>query len=219
MFTDNLPLIIRNILAYRRRKRLSFVLSKILISEDMNIIDIGCGIDGRSFSNYARPEWKITGIDILPPERVHHAHKQFNYVQQDARDLTCFRDHAFDLAISIGMLEHITEDCSFKEIVSSIRRVAKQYIIIVPFKYALIEPHYGVPLFPIIPDAIKNILVKLLNLSNHRKVVKENPSYIRENYRWLSNKEYLEIFPEAKIHVMSTLDTIAIIKCDYPRQQ
>lgn len=112
------------------------------------------------------------------------------------------------------MLEHITKEVSFRKIVSEIRKVAKQHIVVVPYKYPLIEPHYGVPLFPIVPYSIKLALVKLFNLSGHRSAVTENRDYIRQNYRWLSNAEYREVFPGSTIYLLPTLDVIAIInKC------
>jgi hypothetical protein len=110
------------------------------------------------------------------------------------------------------MLEHITEEVAFKSIVSEIRRVAKQYIVIVPYKYCWIEPHYGVPFFPLFHYSVKLALVKALNLSNQRDIVRRDPDYINKNYRWLSNAEYRAEFPDSKIYLSPTLETIAIIR-------
>lgn len=213
--TDFTPLI-RKIFKYRRKARVDFVLSKIVIKDNMNVLDIGCGIDGRSFEDHVLyANWIITGVDILPAERIHHKNHNFTYIQQNAQNLSQFKDEEFDLVVSIGMLEHITEDALFRRIVSEIRRLAKQYIVIVPNKYCWIEPHYGVPFFSLLPYSMKLALVKIFNLSNHRNVVREDPNYIRRNFRWLSNSEYLEAFPDAKIYTLPTLETIAIIKTCY----
>ena len=178
----------------------------------MKIIDIGCGVDGRSFDDYVPSQWQIVGIDIHPVEQVDHKHRNFTYLRQDAQDLSRFKDQEFDLAVSIGMLEHITDEETFSNIVSEIRRVAKQYIVVVPYKYCWIEPHYGVPFFPLLPYPVKLALVKALNLSNHREAVNNDPEYINKNYRWLSNKEYKVVFPDSKIHLLPTLETIAITR-------
>ena len=212
MYTDQLPSVIRKLLHYRRKARANFMLSKIVIANNMKVIDIGCGIDGRSFEEYVPEDWEITGVDILPAERVRHKHPGFQYIRQDAQDLSRFQDHEFDLAISIGMIEHITEEPRFKRIVSEIRRVAKQYIVIVPYKYCWIEPHYGVPFFPLFPYPIKLAVVKRLNLSNHRSSVTRDPEYIKKNYRWLSNAQYKAEFPDSTIHLLPTLEMIAIIR-------
>lgn len=212
MITDNLPPLVRKILAHRRKARVDFILSKVSVSDNMKVIDIGCGIDGRSFEDYVPKNWNITGIDILPPNRVNHKHPNFSYMKKDAQDLSCFKDHEFDLAVSIGMLEHVTEDAVFNRIVSEIRRVAKQYIVVVPYRYCWVEPHYGVPFFPLFPYSMKLSVVKALNLSNHREEVKKDPEYINKNYRWLSNEQYRKKFPDSTIYLLPTLETIAITR-------
>jgi hypothetical protein len=178
----------------------------------MSVVDIGCGVDSRSFDTYVPEDWKITGIDIVPEERVNHRHPRFSYIQQDAQDLSRFQDNEFDLAISIGMLEHITEETVFKRIVSEIRRVAKQYIVIVPYKYCWVEPHYGVPFFPLFPYSLKLAVVKAFNLCNHRAAVCKDPDYIKRNYMWLTNAQYKVEFHDSTIHLLPTLETIAIIR-------
>jgi ubiquinone/menaquinone biosynthesis C-methylase UbiE len=87
-------------------------------------------------------------------ERTNHTYPDFQYVQQNAQDLSQFKDNEFDLAVSIGLLGHVIEEKSFKKIVLEIRRVAKQHIVMVPAKICSIEPHYGFPFFPLFPYSI-----------------------------------------------------------------
>lgn len=212
MNTDKLPSVIRNVLAYRRKSRVDFMLSKVATVNKMKVIDVGCGSDGRSFDDYVPADWEITGVDIISAHKVRHQHPRFSYLQQDAQDLSRFKDYEFDLAVSIGMLEHVTEEPAFRRIVSEIRRVAKQYIVVVPYKYCWIEPHYGVPFFPLFPYSIKLSLVKTFNLSNQRDVIRQDPEYINKNYKWLSNAEYRVEFPDSTIYLSPTLETIAITR-------
>ncbi len=212
MNTDKLPSVVRKVLTSRRKARVDFMLSKVSTTDKMKIIDIGCGVDSRSFDAYVPADWEITGVDILPVERVHHQHPNFTYVKQNAQNLSCFKNHEFDLFVSIGMLEHITKEIAFRSIVSEIRRVAKQYIVVVPYKYCWIEPHYGVPFFPLYPYSVKLALVKALNLSNQRDIVRRNPDYINKNYRWLSNAEYRAEFLDSTIYLLPTLEMIAITR-------
>ena len=212
MDTNKLPRTIRKILEYRRKARVEFMLSKIVNTGKMKVIDIGCGIDGRSFADFVPSDFRITGVDIIPAERVQHRHAHFTYVQRDAQDLSCFEDDEVDLAVSIGMLEHITEELAFNRIVHEIQRVAHQHIVVVPYKYCWIEPHYGIPFFPIWPYSIKLFMVKFFNLSDHRSYVVQDVDYIRNNYRWLSNSEYRIVFPDSTIFLLPTLETIAITK-------
>lgn len=214
MRATELPNSIQQILRARRKLRINQALSKINTKPDMKIIDIGCGINGRSFEDFIPFSWNVIGVDLHDEECISHSHPNFKYVKGDAADLSQFDDKEFDLAISIGMLEHITEETVFKRVVSNIKRVGKQYIVIVPYKYCLVEPHYGVPFFPLFPYSVKLKIVKLFNLANHREVVKNDSSYIRKNFLWLSNSEYKKHFPESTIYIASTLDTIAITKME-----
>lgn len=211
MKTKNLPRILQPLLVKRRKIRIRQALSKINIGDQLTVLDIGCGIDGRSFEDFIPSEWQVTGVDQHQGSEVFHTHPNFRYVQGDAADLREFEDKEFDLAISIGMLEHITEIETFKRVVDNIRRVATQYIVIVPWKFAIIEPHYGVPFFPILPYKLKLSLIKLFNLSNHRNAVTIDPDYVNKHFMWLSNSEYKAYFPESKIYISPTFDSIAII--------
>ncbi|MCX7046021.1 MAG: class I SAM-dependent methyltransferase [Candidatus Sumerlaeota bacterium] len=202
----------KKILAYRRKKRVEFLLSKVNVKSGMKILDIGCGIDGRSFEDYLPEDYQITGIDLNDKSRIATRHPNFVYVQQDAQDLSQFGDQSFDLAVSIGMLEHITDNVVFRRIASEVMRVARQYIIVVPYKYAWLEPHFVIPLFPILPYGMKLWLVKSFNLCGMRSAVIHDPDIVRKNYRWLSNAEYRGIFPDSKTFLLPTLETVAIIK-------
>jgi SAM-dependent methyltransferase len=178
----------------------------------MTVLDLGCGIDGRSFSDHADPSWTITGVDLNPPERVSHGHPRFTYRQADATDLRDFADRSFDLAVCVGMLEHLTDETAFGRACAEIRRVAAQYLVVVPYRWAWIEPHYGVPFFGALPDRAQRALVSALDLSGHRSVLAKDPQAIRRHTRWRSNREYRSAFPGARIRFLPVMDTIAIVK-------
>jgi hypothetical protein len=203
---------LQKILAYRRKKRVSFVMSKVTIEPRMKILDLGCGPDGRSFEDFVSPDFQITGVDVLPPEKIHIKHPNFTYVHQDARDLSRFQDQEFDLLVSFGMLEHIIDNDKYHQVVSEIIRVAKQYIVVVPNRFALIEPHYGFPLFPIFPYSVQSALVKIFNLSDARKDLKKDPDFIKKRCIWRSNSQCRKDFPGSRIHILHTLDSVAIVK-------
>ena len=63
-------------------------------------------------------------------------HPQFTNFQQDTQALGRFCDKQFDLTLSIGMMEHICDRAMLERFASEIYRVSKQYILIVPWKYA-----------------------------------------------------------------------------------
>lgn len=93
-----------------------------------------------------------------------------------------------------------------------IDRVSRQWIIIVPWRYCWIEPHFKFLFFQLLSERIQNALTKLLNLHNLGPTVRNNPSYIRENYQWLSNNDWKDIFKANRVYVLPTLEMIAIVK-------
>ena len=210
MKTSRWPRWAQRILVVRRRLRIEQALSKVRTYERMRVLDIGCGTDGRSLEDFLPQGWEVTGADILAPEKVHHSYPGFRYVRANAAALG-FADNAFDLVVSVGMLEHVTDQTEFEAVASEIRRVGRQHIVIVPWRFALVEPHYALPLFPLFPYWAQIAVIKLLNPTNQRAKLAQDPGYFKKSIRWLSSAEYKIHFPGSSVCVSPTLDTIAII--------
>lgn len=96
MDVTKLPVFVRTILAARRRRRVEFLLDKIKTKPNMKVIDIRCGIDGRSFEDYVPTNWQIVGVDLHDDARIAHSHPNFNYLKQDAQDLSQFSNNEFN---------------------------------------------------------------------------------------------------------------------------
>ena len=201
-------------LLYRRRQhRVTFLLSKVNCFPGMSILDVGCGPDGRSLEVFLPNDYQTVGIDLYDEREVKVNHPQFTYFQQDAQNLGRFYDKQFHLTISIGMMEHICDLMMLKRIASEIDRVSKQFIVVVPWKYAWLEPHFRFPFFQLMPPGLQRTLTLTLNLHNLRDKVRQDHDYIPKNYQWLSNREWQQIFVGSKIYLIPTLETIAIVKC------
>jgi len=206
---------IQHILKNRRKRRAEFIMSKVNTALDMSILDVGCGPSGRSFEDYVHKDFKITGIDLLDEKKVKMARSNFTYYKQDAQDLNIFRDKEFDLTVSFGMMEHICNHTILRKMASEIERVSKQWVIVVPWKYAFIEPHFRLPFFQLLPYSLKVFLTKVFNLHNLREAVKKDYDYIKNHYQWLSNRQWKEIFKASKTYISPGLDTIALVEdCD-----
>jgi SAM-dependent methyltransferase len=182
----------------------------------MRVIDLGCGSEGRSTTALAPHTWEIVGLDRLPAAAVAHRHPRFTYKQGDATDLSAFGDGTFDLAISVGLLEHLTEPAAFAAAASEIQRVARQYALVVPFRYAWIEPHYFVPFFPVLPRRVQNGFVRLFNLYGQAARVRADPTFIERRVRWRSNAEYRAAFPGSRTLLTPTKETVAIVLSSVP---
>lgn len=187
------------------------MLNKVTTFDGMKILDIGCGNDGRSVQNWIDPTYQITGIDLYPEDKINIAHSNFTYFQQDARDMSRFEDNEFDLAISVGMMEHIGHLPDLQKMAQEINRVAKAYVIVVPWRYALIEPHFKWPFFQLLPAEIQTQLVHRLNLHNLSKKLSKDPLYISKHFLWLTAKQWQSIWPDSKVHVFN-LENYVIVK-------
>lgn len=203
---------IQSLLLRRRRKRTYFVLSKVNTFEGMSVLDVGCGPNGRSFEDFAPKDYRIIGIDILNEKKVKMNHPYFKYLKQSAQDLRIFNDNEFNLAVSFGMMEHICDHAVLKKMYSEIDRVSQQWAIIVPWKYALVEPHFKFPFFQLLPYSLKVFLVETFNLHNLKKSVKQDYNYIKKHYQWFTNRQWLDIFKGAKCYITPHLDTVVIVK-------
>ena len=210
MRSDGWPEPIRRFLAARRRARFAFAIRHVRTWDGMRVIDLGCGRTGRSTTDYAPASWRITGVDLLPPDQVAHAHQGFTYLRASVCDLSAFPDDAFDLAISIGLLEHVTDPADFACAVREIRRIAAQWALVVPYRYAWIEPHYTVPLFPVLPRALQNALVRLFDLHGHASLAARDPAFLEHRTRWRTNAEYRAALAGSRTALTPTRETVLI---------
>lgn len=198
-------------LSRKRKRRLHFMLDKVTTFEGMKLLDVGCGNDGRSVQNWIDPTYQITGIDLYPEDKVNIGHSNFTYLQQDARDMSRFRDHEFDLAISVGMMEHIGHLPDLQKMAHEINRVAKAYVIVVPWRYALVEPHFKWPFFQLLPAEVQTHLVHKLNLHNLSQKLSKDPLYIRKHFLWLTAKQWQSIWPQSQVYIFN-LENYVIVK-------
>jgi SAM-dependent methyltransferase len=195
----------------QRRGRLDYILNRVDTFSHMRILDVGCGNSGRSVHQWIDPSYELLGIDLYVPDEVEIDHPNFSYRQQDARDLSCFGDDEFDLCISVGMMEHIGHLPDLQQMAREIDRVAKQYVIVVPWRYAPIEPHFKWPIFQLMPDEIQRWLVTSFDLHDLREKVQADPLYIRNHYLWLTKQQWGAIWPHSKISVFN-LENYVIVK-------
>jgi ubiquinone/menaquinone biosynthesis C-methylase UbiE len=202
----------KRVLERRRRARVKYMLSQVDSWPGMSVLDVGCGPDGRSFESCALNEYRVTGIDIFPPQDVTFQHAQFRYHQQDARDLSRFEANSFDLAISIGMMEHICERDTLEQIASEMMRVSRQWIVGVPWRFCCLEPHFKFPFFQLLPESWQVLLARQLNLHNLGSTVAQDSTWIKHHYQWLPSHEWKRIFKANKVCVLPMCGDLLVIK-------
>jgi ubiquinone/menaquinone biosynthesis C-methylase UbiE len=162
------------------------------------VIDIGCGQGGGAIA-YWNTTNPIVGVDLLPPEAVHVVDRpNFSYRQADATDLSAFADDEFDVAFSIGLLEHIRPDDRLAAAIAELRRVARRYCAVVPHRAAFVEPHFQAPFFSLWPDALKSAAIRRTTLGTQGR----RPDGQWQRIHWLTGSEWLRRFgdPTARAH-------------------
>ena len=100
-----------------------------------NILDVGCG-HGISFEVFNATN-KIVGLDFYEA----YTASNFTFVKGDAADIP-FADNHFDVAVSIGVFEHINPMSRLDKCIKEINRVACKAIVVVPSIGTIIEPHF-----------------------------------------------------------------------------
>lgn len=123
-----------------RKRRFERICRALNLQPGARILEIGCatGVDFMQFAG----DYEATGVDILDLPKV----CDFNFFQLDAKALP-WTDHFFDAVVSIGVLEHIQPIEHLCAVTKEIRRVGKQFCVIVPSNGTWIEPHTWSPLW------------------------------------------------------------------------
>jgi ubiquinone/menaquinone biosynthesis C-methylase UbiE len=100
------------------------------------VLEIGCST-GKDFLQFLPDGSEILGVDLI---RYSELDPRINFVLADAEALP-FPDKYFDLAVSIGLLEHVQPIEKLCNVIREIERVAKQYAVVVPCISTPFEPH------------------------------------------------------------------------------
>jgi hypothetical protein len=174
-----------------RRRRYERLSALVGLRPTDRIIEIGCGRGPRSVASMHRTN-PIVGVDLLPPSSVEVGASNFTYRQADAADLSQFADGEFDVAISIGLLEHIQPRERLEQVVREHRRVARRYAAVTTHRFAFIEPHYRWPLFSIWPEWLKRLDIGPLRPAGTR--LRRDGSTRPIN--WLASDEWLRLFDD-----------------------
>lgn len=181
-----------------RRKRYERIAGILDLKPTDRILDLGCGPGGRSVAAYNSTN-EIVGVDLLDEEDVSAEQPNFRYVKLDAGDLHGFEDDSFDVAISVGMLEHIRPREALRGAIRETQRVARRYCFVVPHKYAFLEPHFFLPLFAVWPGWLKTFLIKRFTLGTQKR----KPSGEWQRINWLSRPEWQALFDDPNLVIKS----------------
>ncbi len=186
---NHLPLIGRQQARLRRYQRICELAA---VKPGDRVLDVGCG-NGASFEAF-NSENEIVGLDLLPEPTIRQ--ENFRYVQGDARDMSCFADGEFDVAVAVGLLEHIPPE-DLETVANEIRRVARRYALVIPHIWTLIEPHYRLPLWQFYPHGVKSFLVSHFSIGPYPK----SPSGEYRYLNYFTPGRWRTLFPGSRTAV------------------
>lgn len=124
----------------RRRERILGLAASVCKTspEKPKLLEVGCGL-GKDFLRHfdADPEYQLFGLDMRDlPGRL----GSFEFIEADASDIP-FEDNHFEVAVSIGVLEHVSPVVKLDQVTAEIARVSEYFIVVVPGMGTLLEPH------------------------------------------------------------------------------
>jgi 2-polyprenyl-3-methyl-5-hydroxy-6-metoxy-1,4-benzoquinol methylase len=182
-----------------RRKRFAFFLSLLSqLERPIYILDIG-GTEAY---------WKTMGLD--PNDQVFIT--LLNLTQEDitlphitssvgdARNIQA-ENGSFDIVFSNSVIEHVGTFQDQVRMAEEVRRVGKCYFVQTPHKYFPLEPHFLFPFFQFLPVRIQVWLLQNFRLGWFEKTPDlQKATEIVKSIRLLSRKEFLLLFPDAKLY-------------------
>lgn len=126
--------------------RFNAINSIVPVSPNDKILEVGYGA-GADYIQFLPESVDAWGVDINPLPLAQDR-PSFHAMTGDACNLP-FEDKSFDIAVSIGVFEHVAPIENLCKAVSEIVRVGKKFCIVVPSLATPFEPHATQLLWPV----------------------------------------------------------------------
>lgn len=195
------------------------------ITKSIRLLDVGCG-NGDEVNNLRSLGYEAYGIDVEFKEGIHRAGleeagiiKTITMSAEGRADLKAgdqyawpFSDKLFDVIVSRAVIEHVQNLDEFidssKAALNPIGGLCLHYY---PSKYAIVEPHTGVPFGGILMHEVWFRLMCALGVcfKSHRGKGKEALAYMRNYTAYRSQKEIDLSFRKAGFVKVEPLSVLA----------
>lgn len=182
-----------------RKKRFQFFEQKLaLLKKPVSIVDIGGTIRFWVDEQYHKKDVSITVVNLRKEDSPY---TNISAIAGDACNLSMFADHAFDIAFSNSLIEHLYTQANQLKMASEAMRIARYHFVQTPNRYFPIEPHFKFPLFQFLPSSVKILLQTKTKLINGTRYDRAYAEEIVREIRLLSRREMEAYFPESDVYV------------------
>lgn len=136
----------------------------------------------------------------LPEGSMPEDHGIFRFAGADACNLSDLADHAFHIAHSNSVIEHVGDWQQMTRFAAELRRIAQKYFVQTPNYWFPVEPHFMAPCFQWLPKPMRVWLVMHFQLG-HRQRAATIDEAIRsvESVNLLTRKMMQALFADAEI--------------------
>ncbi len=180
-----------------RRKRTRFFLEIAAEHPDgLTVLDVG----GREsyweqMGLLSTPGLQVTLLNLdAPPARAANVTSQAG----SATDLSGFADQAYDLVFSNSVIEHVGDLHRQLLAAREIQRVGRQFLVQTPNRFFVVEPHFLVPFFGVLPATTRVWVLSHVRTRRH-PVDTATAVKLHSNHRLLTRGELRLLFPGARI--------------------
>jgi len=154
------------------------------VIENLNILDVGCGIG--QISEYSAGKNRVHCVDV--DDRLDMEDRNTVAFTLLTSSNFPFEDNSFDIAITNHVMEHIKEQENHLSEIHRVLKPAGVCYIAMPNKNFLIEPHYKIPLIHYLPYPMFHGVLSVLGK-------------YKEDLFLLSYGQMLKLFQEQKFEV------------------
>jgi len=144
-------------LVEERAKKIRGVLEKFVELKKLNVLDIGTG-SGIIAGYLGEKCKKLYSVDVND-ERVI---KKGYYFRRIRDEKLPFLGNKFDVVISNHVIEHVNDQQKHFDEVHRVLKKGGIFYLATPNKFAVIEPHYKLPLLSWLPNSASNCVVGAL---------------------------------------------------------
>jgi Methyltransferase domain len=139
-------------------------------------------------------------ITILNKEPANVTLPNFRFILGDAANMNMFKENEFDVVFSNSVIEHASNFEIQKKMASEISRVGKKYFVQTPNFFFPIEPHFLFPFFQFLPQKLKKLLFRNLDLGWHQKEKNsKRAGEIIDSIHLLKFGQLKTLFPDSQI--------------------